>query len=76
MEALAIAANDAGSLDGAEVAAAMASFTDVPLVTGPTTYTETCHIPIGREMVMIQVQDGSLGFAAEVTPTFLTESIC
>ncbi|MEM9517354.1 MAG: ABC transporter substrate-binding protein, partial [Actinomycetota bacterium] len=76
VEALAIAIEEAGSVDGAAIAEAMSGFDNVELVTGATSYSPTCHIPIGRDMVMIQVQDGEYSFAAEVEPTFLPESIC
>jgi branched-chain amino acid transport system substrate-binding protein len=76
IQALAIAIEEAGSTEGAAVAAAMGAFTDVPLATGPTTYTPTCHIALGRGMVIMQVQDGALQYKADVTPSFVPESIC
>jgi branched-chain amino acid transport system substrate-binding protein len=76
IQALAIAIEQAGSTDGAAVAEAMGSFTDVPLATGPTTYTPACHIALGRGMVIMQVQDGELQYKADVTPSFVPESIC
>jgi hypothetical protein len=48
----------------------------VELASGPTSYTPTCHIPLGRQMVFMQVQDGVLQYKADVTPSFIPESIC
>jgi branched-chain amino acid transport system substrate-binding protein len=76
IQAFAKAVEQAGTTDGAAVADALQTFTDVELVTGPTTYTETCHIPLGRPMVMMQVQDGVLAYKADVTPTVVPESVC
>src|SRR5207244_6093098 len=48
----------AKSTDGKAVAAAIEKFKNVPLITGPTTYTTTCHIPSGRPYLIMQVQNG------------------
>ena len=48
----------AGTTDGEELAKALETFEDVPLLAGPTTYTETCHVPIGRPLVIIRYDDG------------------
>ena len=48
----------AGTTDGEELAKALETFEDVPLLAGPTTYTETCHVPIGRPLLIIRYDDG------------------
>lgn len=48
----------AGTTDGKKLAAALDTFKDVPLLAGPTTYTKTCHVPVGRPMLVIQYQNG------------------
>lgn len=76
IQAYALAVEQAGTTEGEAVASALETFTDVPLVTGPTTYTPDCHIPLGRPMVMMQVQDGVLQYKADVAPTVVPESVC
>lgn len=63
VQAWAIAANRAGSLDGDKVAAELDAFDKEPLVVGPTTWTPERHIEATRPMAIIGVQDGE--FAAE-----------
>ena len=48
----------AGTTEGAELAAALETFEDEPLLAGPTTYTSECHLPVGRSMLIIEYQDG------------------
>jgi branched-chain amino acid transport system substrate-binding protein len=48
----------AGTTDGTKLAAALDTFRNVSLLSGPTTYTRTCHIPVGRPMLMIEYTDG------------------
>ena len=48
----------AGTTDGVKLGAALDSFKGVELLAGPTTYTPTCHVPVGRPMLMIRYQDG------------------
>lgn len=63
VQAWAIAANKAGSLEGSKVAAVLDTFDNESLVIGPTTYTPDLHIQEIRPMAIIGVQDGK--FAAE-----------
>jgi branched-chain amino acid transport system substrate-binding protein len=58
VQAFAVAAKRAGSVDTPAVQAALDAFTDEPLLTGPTTFTPTCHIPSGRPMLMLEYQNG------------------
>ena len=48
----------AGTTDGAELAKALETFEEVELLAGPTTYTETCHVPVKRSLLMIRYEDG------------------
>lgn len=48
----------AGSTDTAKVQAALNTFDNEPLLVGPTTYTADCHIPSGREFLMVTYTDG------------------
>ena len=63
VQAWAKAANKAGSLDGAKVAAVLDGFAKEPLVIGPTTFTPELHIETTRPMSIIGVKDGK--FSAE-----------
>jgi branched-chain amino acid transport system substrate-binding protein len=58
VEALAIAIQRAGSTDTAAVQKQLDSFTNEPLLIGPTTFTATCHIPVGRTFRMVTYTDG------------------
>jgi branched-chain amino acid transport system substrate-binding protein len=48
----------AGTTDGAELAAALDAFEDEPLLAGDTTYSEDCHMPVGRSMLIIEYRNG------------------
>ena len=48
----------AGTTKGAKLGKALDSFKDVRLLAGPTTYTPACHVPVGREMLMIEYRNG------------------
>jgi branched-chain amino acid transport system substrate-binding protein len=58
VQAWAIAAKQAGSLDGAKVAAALDTFDKKSLVIGPTTYTPKLHIQTTRPMAILQATNG------------------
>ena len=72
VQAWAIAAKQAGSLDGAKVAAALDTFDKKSLVIGPTTYTPKLHIQTTRPMAILQATNGkfaSIGrFSVEKFP--------
>ena len=74
VQAWAIAANKAGSLDGDKVAAVLDTFAEEPLVIGPTTYTPTLHIQTTRPMSIIGVENGKFSavgrFTVESFPPF------
>lgn len=58
VQAFALAAEKAGSVETASVQKELDAFTDVPLLIGPTTYTADCHIPAGRSFEMITYSAG------------------
>jgi branched-chain amino acid transport system substrate-binding protein len=74
VQAWAMAANKAGSLDGAKVAAVLDTFDKQALVIGPTTYTKTLHIQTTRPMAILNATNGkfsSVGrFTVEKWPAF------
>jgi branched-chain amino acid transport system substrate-binding protein len=74
VQAWAIAANKAGTLDGAKVGAVLDTFDKQRLVIGPTTYTSKLHIQTTRPMAILNVTDGkfkSVGrYSVESFPPF------
>lgn len=72
VEAWARAATRAGSTEPAEVAKVLDTFTDEPLLIGPTTYTAELHIPVKRPMAIIQSQDGRFSLVGRVGPREVT----
>jgi branched-chain amino acid transport system substrate-binding protein len=48
----------AGTTDGEELAKALETFEEEPLLAGPTTYTEDCHVPVQRSLLIIRYEDG------------------
>jgi len=74
VQAWATAANKAGSLAGAKVAAVLDTFDKQPLVIGPTTYTNTLHIQTTRPMTIMTLGDSKFTavgrFTVESFPAF------
>lgn len=56
----------AGTTDGTKLAAALDTFKNVELLAGPTTYTENCHVPVGRPYLIIQYRDGKPSSTGDV----------
>jgi branched-chain amino acid transport system substrate-binding protein len=76
VQALVRAMERAESTDGEKVAAELNKFKDEPLLAGPTTYTEDCHVPLGRPTRVMEFQDGKLSFVELVEPKHVPESPC
>lgn len=79
IEILVTAAKRAKSLKGTAVAAQIEKFKNEPLVMGPTTYTPSCHIPLGRPMAMMKVinnHDVYLGVHKLPSQSILPKSPC
>ena len=62
IEAFALAAEQAGSTNGADLAAALEAFDNVDLTAGPTSFSPQLHVNVTRPMAVMQVQDGSHSF--------------
>lgn len=62
IEAFKIAAEQAGTTDGAAVAAALETFNNVALTAGPTSFSPDLHVNVARPMAVMTVQDGAHSF--------------
>lgn len=71
VQALAIAMERAGSTETEAVAAELNKFTDENVILGPTTFTDTCHIPSQRPMLIKTYTDGK----PQVVETRTVESL-
>jgi branched-chain amino acid transport system substrate-binding protein len=67
VQAWAEAANKAGSLAGAKVAAVLDTFDKTPLVIGPTTYTSKLHIQTTRPMAILNATNGKFSCVGRFT---------
>jgi branched-chain amino acid transport system substrate-binding protein len=67
VQAWAEAANEAGSLAGAKVAAVLDTFDKKPLVIGPTTYTSKLHIQTTRPMAILNATNGKFSCVGRFT---------
>lgn len=65
-----------GDASGTALAEALETLKDEPLISGPTTYTATCHIPVGRPLQVVKVQGGSASYVGEVKPTKIPKAPC
>lgn len=66
----------AGTTEGAALAEAIESFGDEDLLVGPTTYSTECHIPVGRPMAILEIQEGAASFVETVEPSVLPDAPC
>lgn len=62
IEAFKLAAEQAGSTDGAALAAALEAFSEVDLTAGPTSFSPELHVNVTRPMAVMQVQKGKHAF--------------
>jgi branched-chain amino acid transport system substrate-binding protein len=67
VEAFKIAAEQAGSFDGAALAQALESFSNVDLTAGPTSFSPELHVNVTRPMAVMQIQDGKHSFIEYTT---------
>jgi branched-chain amino acid transport system substrate-binding protein len=65
-----------GDDTGAALAKAIETFHNEPLISGPTTYTANCHIPVGRPLVVVQIQNGKSSYVGTVKPTKVPPAPC
>jgi branched-chain amino acid transport system substrate-binding protein len=68
VQAFAIAARIAKSVDGPKIQQALDRFRNVALVNGPTTFTRDLHISVKRRVALLEVQDGKTKFMRFWTP--------
>ena len=66
IEAWSRAVERAGTLDTDKVRDELQKFKDEPLLAGPTTFTESEHINMQRDLLLLQVKDGKAGNIIEV----------
>ncbi len=64
---------DGGSTDGKKLAAAMETFTDLPVTLGKVTFNGRYHVPLKREVAINSVENGKTVFVTRVTPVFVPE---
>ena len=55
------AVTDAGTLDSDKVREKLETFSNVPLLAGPTTFTKDQHINMQRDLILLEVKDGKAG---------------
>lgn len=67
VQAWALAAERAGSVEPAAVAAALDTFKDEPLVIGPTTFSPDLHISTTRPITLVQAQGGTFSNVGKAT---------
>ncbi|HWA47874.1 MAG TPA: ABC transporter substrate-binding protein [Dongiaceae bacterium] len=66
IEAWSRAVERAGTFDTDKVRAELEKFKDEPLLAGPTTFTESEHINMQRDLLLMQVKDGKQGNIVQV----------
>jgi branched-chain amino acid transport system substrate-binding protein len=62
IEAFQLAAEQAGNTNGADLAAALETFSDVDLTAGPTSFSPELHVNVTRPMAIMEVQGGKHAF--------------
>jgi branched-chain amino acid transport system substrate-binding protein len=68
VQTIAIAIRKAGTTDGPKLQKALESFRAVPLVVGPTTFTNKLHMTIDRPGAILKVQKGKTSFVRFYKP--------
>jgi branched-chain amino acid transport system substrate-binding protein len=78
VQAIAQAATSAKSIETAKVKAQLEKFRNVQLASGPTTWTPTCHVPLGRPYVIVKFSNGNPvpHYSTTVTPASVSRAIC
>jgi branched-chain amino acid transport system substrate-binding protein len=73
VQALADGIEKAGTTNGKELVAAMQTFTNVPMIVGPVTYTPQEHIRMeGKvQLAMMKIVDGKQQFVQEYYPSYI-----
>jgi branched-chain amino acid transport system substrate-binding protein len=68
IEMLAKAAKQANSLKGSDLAKVLDTFTNVPSLVGPTTFTSTVHLNPLRPVTIMAIENGQARFVTRYTP--------
>jgi branched-chain amino acid transport system substrate-binding protein len=77
VETIAAAVRKAGGkTDGPSLAKAIELFRNEPFLVGPTSYSTNCHMPVGRQMAMMQIQKGKAHFMFETKPKKIPPADC
>lgn len=71
MEALAKGIQGAKSTNGVKVQKALERFRNVPLLTGPTTFTNVFHISFTQAVTITAIQNGKPVYADRIVPKFI-----
>jgi branched-chain amino acid transport system substrate-binding protein len=76
VQTIAAGVDKAHSTDGPALTKAIESFRNMPFLVGPTSYTTNCHIPVGRPMAMIAIQNGKAQFLSYSKPKKVPPAPC
>jgi branched-chain amino acid transport system substrate-binding protein len=77
VETLKDAIETAQSTDATAVAKAIEGFKDKSLITGPTSYSDKCHIPVAKPYLMMEIVSGKNKFTGDVvTPEQVPPAPC
>jgi branched-chain amino acid transport system substrate-binding protein len=71
IEGWAAAVEQAGTFDSRKVEQVLNSWKDKDLLNGPTTYSQTQHMALGRAMAVLEIKDGKNGFVTRFAPQFV-----
>jgi branched-chain amino acid transport system substrate-binding protein len=69
-------AMDGGKADGPSLTKAIESFRNEPFLVGPTSYSASCHQPVGRRMAMLEIQSGKPRYLAYSKPKKVPPAPC
>lgn len=70
------AVEETDGTDGVELSNAIEEFEKEALILGSTTYTDSCHSPVGRELRMMEIQEGKTSFVEVIKPKKLPKVNC
>lgn len=76
VEALRDAAKVAGSTSGPKLAKALNQFKDQPLLVGPTTYSPSCHVPLGRPQPFVKIANGKSTVITSISSYPIPDRTC
>ncbi len=65
-----------GATDGPTLSKAIESFRNEPFLVGPTSYSTNCHVPVGRRLAMMAIQNGKPHFLSYSKPRKVPPAPC